>query len=542
MKAPAKLKYNIVTLEKGSEKLRNEIAGLSWEPLPADGSAACAIVRHGYSGEKIVSAEAYLKIHDVGAAQIFMNGYQTWTYCPEYTVNSRIRGLHRLPRAVIDSWALDRYGDYHFVDYPYKKGVLHGVSYCYFREGEEFLLIASLSEQNGYTLFTYDAHTEQLYIRRDCEGLNVDGDFAAFELFIAQGSEDEVFDAWFDAMGISPITDDRLTGYSSWYNRYQNISEESILEDLSGCAKVMRGGELFQIDDGWEPAVGDWLEPDEAKFPNGMKAAADAIHFKAYKAGLWLAPFVAQKDSKLVKEHPDWLYLHDGEPWECGSNWGGFVSLDIDNPEVVNYLEKVFRRVFDEWGFDLVKLDFLYGAAPFGSEKETRAGRMIRAMKLLRRLCGEHPILGCGVPVMPAFGLVEYCRVSCDVGLDWDDKPWMRIIHRERVSTRQAMGNTVFRRELNGRAYLSDPDVFFLREDNIRLTDAQKMKLASINALFGGVFLTSDNIGGYDGRALANYRRLLGLRDAEVTGIEVTGKRIAVSYKLGDEEDVITFK
>ena len=26
-----------------------------------------------------------------------------------------------------------------------------------------------------------------------------------------------------------------------------------------------------------------------------------------------------------------------------------------------------------------------------------------------------------GVAVMPAFGLVDYCRVSCDVGLDWDD-------------------------------------------------------------------------------------------------------------------------
>ena len=542
MKAPTKFKYNIVSIENGSEKTRSEVLDLLFSPLPGGGACARAFVDNGYWEEKIVSAELYLKIRDVGSAQIFMNGFQTWTYCPEYTVNSRIRGLHGLPKGIVGNWSLDRYGDYHFVDYPNRKGVLHGESYCYFREGERFLLIGSLSEQNGYTLFTYDAATEQLTVRRDCEGLSVDGNFTAFDLFIAEGTEKEVFDAWFNTMGIVPITDDRLTGYSSWYNRYQDISEKSILEDLSGCAKVMRGGELFQIDDGWEPAVGDWSEPDAAKFPNGMKAAADAIHAKSYKAGLWLAPFVAQKDSRLVKEHPDWLYLHDGEPWCCGSNWGGFYSLDIDKPEVVGYLEEVFRRVFDEWGFDLVKLDFLYGAAPFGSEKETRAGRMIRAMKLLRRLCGEHPILGCGVPVMPAFGLVEYCRVSCDVGLDWNDKPWMRLTHRERVSTFQAMSNSVFRRQLNGRAYISDPDVFFLRDDNIRLSDGQKMKLASVCALFGGVFLTSDNIGAYDGRALANYRRLLALRDAEVTGVEVTGKRITVSYQLNGEEDSISFK
>ena len=33
--------------------------------------------------------------------KIFMNGYQTWTYCPEYRADSRIRGLHGLPKAII---------------------------------------------------------------------------------------------------------------------------------------------------------------------------------------------------------------------------------------------------------------------------------------------------------------------------------------------------------------------------------------------------------------------------------------------------------
>ena len=46
-------------------------------------------------------------------------------------------------------------------------------------------------------------------------------------------------------------------------------------------------------------------------------------------------------------------------------------------------------------------------------------------MELLRTWCGQKQILGCGVPVMPAFGLVDYCRVSCDVGLDWD----LSLIH-----------------------------------------------------------------------------------------------------------------
>ncbi|MBO4849091.1 MAG: alpha-galactosidase [Clostridia bacterium] len=541
METPSKIKYSIKVDSPAGGSSYEEVRDVVFSPLPAGGSAAEVRAAPVLEEGRIASAFALIKLRGSYSSHIFMNGYQTWTYCPEYTAKSRIRGLHGIPGPIVKAFSLDRYGDYHFVKYPNKKGMLHGESYCYFRDGDKYLLIASLDETNGYTLFGYDAEEEILTVRRDCEGLAVNGSFEAFSLFIAMGGEDEVFDEWFARMGVKPLTGEPISGYSSWYNRYQNINDETISQDLAGCAKVMRGGELFQIDDGWEPKVGDWLEADAAKFPKGMKASAEAIHANGYKAGLWLAPFVAQKDSALVKEHPDWLLLHDGEPWCCGCNWGGFYSLDIDNPEVVDYVERVFARVFDEWGFDLVKLDFLYGAAPFGNERETRAGRMIRAMKLLRRVCGEHAILGCGVPVMPAFGLVEYCRISCDVGLDWNDKIWMRAMHRERVSTKQAMANTVFRRQLNGRAYLSDPDVFFLREKNIRLSDGQKMKLARINALLGGVFLTSDNIGDYDGSALAAYKRLMALRGAEVRSVTVTGKTVTVSYS-GDSEGSISFK
>ena len=63
-------------------------------------------------------------------------------------------------------------------------------------------------------------------------------------------------------MGVKSRGAKRLCGYSSWYNRYQNIDAESITGDLAGCAEHMLRGDLFQIDDGWEPAVGDWLETD----------------------------------------------------------------------------------------------------------------------------------------------------------------------------------------------------------------------------------------------------------------------------------------
>ncbi len=473
---------------------------------------------------RIRSVTATAPLQVAGDEKIFMNGYQTWTYCPEYTARSVLRPHGPLPKLAIDRFRLDRYGDYHFVDYPGRPGMLHGFSYCYFRVRDTYRLIASLDERPGYTIFRYDAARGELSVERDCAGVKCDGDFHAFDLFYAVGGEDEVFDAWFAAMGVRARTQEKLAGYSSWYNRYQNIDEKTILEDLSGCSELLERGDLFQIDDGWEPFVGDWLEPDAKKFPNGMKPVVDAIHEKGFEAGLWLAPFAGQEGSALLREHPDWFVRREGALWSDGCNWGGFYSLDIDNPDAVGYLERVFRRVFDEWGFDLVKLDFLYGAAPFGTENESRAGRMIRALELLRRLCGSGKILGCGVPVMPAFGLFEYCRVSCDVSLDWDDKPWMRLIHRERVSTRQAIGNSVFRRQLNGRAYLSDPDVFFLRDDNVRLSKKKKNMLAALDAVIGGVFLHSDDMSKYSEEAKRQYRALRHLRNAENVRVSTDGR------------------
>lgn len=202
--------------------------------------------------------------------KIFMNGYQTWTACPELGKWDRQHGVERVPKFLLEKYSFDRYGDYHFVPYSGKRGQSHGFSYCYFRRGKTYRLLASLDEAPGYTIFSYDSRTAQLRIERDCAGVqHTGGSFLAFSLFFAEGTEDEVFDAWFAALGCRPRTTRRLAGYSSWYNRYQNIDEASIQEDLNGCKTLFRAGDLFQIDDGWERKVGDWLEPDPAKFPNG---------------------------------------------------------------------------------------------------------------------------------------------------------------------------------------------------------------------------------------------------------------------------------
>ena len=72
-------------------------------------------------------------------------------------------------------------------------------------------------------------------------------------------------------------------------------------------------------------------------------------------------------------------------------------SEDYDiNEEVRAYIKKVFDTVLNEWGFDLVKLDFLYAAAIEPLNGNCRAKVMYDAMDLLRECVGDKLILGVG--------------------------------------------------------------------------------------------------------------------------------------------------
>ena len=442
--------------------------------------------------------------------RVFFNGYQTWSPSHEEKPSIAVRSIHPVIKVLGKPWGTSRYGDGFFAKQAHDKpGRFHGYSYFYKRYEEEYLLIASTDETNGYTVFNYDFFRQELTIRKEAGMPKYD---QALHIAAFKGGYDEVFDAWFEAAGIKRRPAEPLAGYGSWYNRFTKITDETISDDLQGCAKVLEPGDLFQIDDGWQVAVGDWTA-HPVKFPRGMKASVDDIHEKGFKAGLWLAPFGAQADSQIVRDHPDWLLKHDGSPWYAGSNWGGFYSLDMDVPEVREHLRAVFDRIFNEWGFDLVKLDFLYAAAPWMTSKgpffgESRGGRMCRAMDYLREWCGDGMILGCGVPLMPAFGKVEYCRIGPDASLEWDGTFIQRNASLEYPSTKNAILDTFYRRGLDGRAFLNDPDVFFLRKDNIKLTEEQKDIHARVLAQYGSFFLTSDNMGEYDKEQTAHYKEL----------------------------------
>ena len=274
-----------------------------------------------------------------------------------------------------------------------------------------------------------------------------------------------------------------------------------------------------------------------------MKSVCDLIHSRGMRGGLWLAPFVCETKSEIFKNHQDWIRKDkEGNLVKCGSNWSGFYALDLYNPEVVAYLENVFDTVLNQWGFDMVKLDFLYAADRVPTAEKTRGQQMCEAMDLLRRLCGNKLILGCGVPLAPSFGKVDFCRIGCDMGLDWDDKPYMRLLHRERISTKNTICDSIYRRGLNGRAFLNDPDVFLLRDENIKLTEKQKNQLATVNGLFGSLWFTSDNCKLYTKEKVETFLRVLELHNAKVLKVSDNKRRIFVEYEFEGKVEKLNIK
>lgn len=435
------------------------------------------------------------------ASRIFANGYQSWTDSMEYAPGQKMQELSTLAELYMKNTVIaanlgfDRSGDLTFHKYPHTAGVFYGWSFGYVRNGSHIDLFGSLSERSGYTCLTFDTNHSRIYISKELEGKTFDRPCALLSLFTMSGEYDDVFDAYFDAMGVQSRARTKMNGYTTWYNYYSHIDARQVGRDLTNLAELGEPVHCFQIDDGYQAAVGDWLITDTEKFPRGMKAAADEIHSRGMKAGLWLAPFAGVKKSVLFQNHPEWFIRgKSGRPYCTGPNWGGFYSLDIYEPGVRDYLHHVFDTVLNEWGYDMVKLDFLYGACVRPMHNKTRGEIMCDAMDLLRECCGDKIILGCGVPLMPAFGKVDYCRIGADIDLAWRQK---KHVPREDVSTPHAVCNTIFRRCLDGRAWRNDPDVFLLRDNNIRMDFEQRKLLAKINSTFGNLLFISDNVGDY---------------------------------------------
>ena len=244
---------------------------------------------------------------------------------------------------------------------------------------------------------------EKMTLTYDLENLDIRGEVKERILepvLVRRGFEEELFEDYFEGIRKSrSLAPPRRVpaGWCSWYYYFTNITSEDILSNLAVCKKRKLKLDYFQIDDGWQRCVGDWLEM-KPEFEGKMKHLADEIHRAGYKAGLWLAPFSATLSSHVFRRHPDWFIkdpssLITGMKSYAGINpgWSGalFFGLDMTHPGAEEYVRRVVRTAVREWGYDVLKLDFLYSASLVGRCRNDSIGRAERLMKGLAAIREE---------------------------------------------------------------------------------------------------------------------------------------------------------
>jgi len=321
-------------------------------------------------------------------------------------------------------------------------------------------------------------------------------------------------------------------GYESWYNHYTDINEKMILEDLYSLGKTENLIKLwfndrnkkavFQIDDGWEKAVGEW-EVDTSRFPNGLKVIAEKIENAGYVPGIWLAPFLVTRQSKIFSEKPEWLLKESGSGKFVAAGFNPlwdkyFYCLDLSRSDVLEYLQKTIDRVIDEWGFRYLKLDFLYagmlnGSFADGTSPYEHYEKACAILTKRHTTANDLPVtyLGCGLPLGSSFRHFPLSRIGADTREQWDWIIPKLVNYTGGPGAYTSLMDTIGRSHFNGTVYINDPDVVFLRSNNCKLSENEKELIALVNFLLGGQIMFSDNPLRLESQDILLTKRIVGL-------------------------------
>ena len=304
------------------------------------------------------------------------------------------------------------------------------------------------------------------------------------------------------AMNARPVTKAAFH-WCSWYYLYHNIDQPTLESYLEGFSKHKDEMPFthIQLDAGYFNACGDWLDLCD-RFPQGLKHAADTIRAAGYEPGVWVAPYIVGDNSRLYREHPDWV-LRDasGEPihrWRRYNEpkmWGyrdcDYFILDTSHPDAMDYLRHVFTTL-REWGFTLYKTDFLF----WGLQDSTKVIRHTPGktsveyyrdvMDMIRECIGEESRwLGCISPFMPAIGYCDMMRIAGDVGAQWEEGGFGPANMLKELTADDYFNNVFWQ---------NDPDAVMLRDFHIHLKPEQIEALALLEAMSGSAIYTSDPV------------------------------------------------
>jgi alpha-galactosidase len=286
--------------------------------------------------------------------------------------------------------------------------------------------------------------------------------------------------------------------WCSWYQYFGGVTALDVMENVEAARTLGLSIGVFQVDDGWEAEVGDWLDTSP-RFGRPLAGLAADIRTAGARAGVWTAPLLVGARSRTAALHPDWLV----GGVVAGHNWSqDLFALDITHPDAAAHLIQVFATLAG-WGFDYFKVDFLYAGALPGRRRDDIAPITAyrQALGLIRAGVGpEATLLACGAPLLPSIGLVDAMRVGPDIALSGGEAPSDPSL----PSYPGAVTAVRARAHQHARLWCNDPDALIARPEMGR-----RREWAEVVERFGGLRVSGDRLKGLDGWGLETTRRLL---------------------------------
>lgn len=380
---------------------------------------------------------------------------------------------------------------------------------------DQVVLLGYTSARRFVGRFSFDATT--LAVSFDAEGLMLPagGKWELEPLLVLEGADLNVL---FERLATElnrhhpPIMNRPVaTGWCSWYCFGPGVTAAQIRGNLAWAKKDFPGLRYIQIDDGYQPWMGDWLETGKS-FGGDLRAVLREIRNEGFEPAIWVAPFVASPESRLFREHPDWFVQDDaGRPMRSdkvgfgGWRLGPWYALDGTHPGAQRWLEDLFRTMRQDWGCTYFKLDANYWGTVHGGRHHdpnaTRVEAYRRGMEAIRRGAGDAFILGCNHPLWPSLGLIHGSRSSMDVSRDW-------------ATFAKTGRENLLRGWQNGRLWWNDPDALCLNGKVLaevpdaggatksigQATDDEFLFHATLVYATGGMLLAGDDMRTYGER------------------------------------------
>jgi len=424
--------------------------------------------------------------------------------------------------------SLDAAGEPEFPSGPWLRGIHHGVGApppdrAGWHESDLVSVVAGSSSPAACLAGVIEGGvgTGLVYLKRDDRGVRVEVE-VRFEVPIAAGESRSV-ERVRVALGADPnrLLEDYAgelgaaagartgspfqAGWCSWYQFFHGVTEEDLLrnlESLAACRDEIPI-DVVQLDDGYQRAIGDWLETNP-RFPRGIAPLAAAIRDAGFRPGIWTAPFCVTVESRVHEGHGDWLLrsgagLHRGFHHPEWSEQGWVHVLDTSREEVCAHLSRTFAALVG-MGFSYLKLDFLYAVAMQADAHDprvTRAERLRRGLDAIRAGAGPDAfLLGCGCPLGAAVGAVDGMRIGPDVAPAWAPDPAVAIpgLGSTLPAVRNAVRNVLSRAWMHRRLWLNDPDCLMVRTRETDLSQEEVTSLAASIAATGGMVIFSDAV------------------------------------------------